>query len=245
MRHTHPGPASLRHGRSLGAGRRAQPIYRCGNDLLAGAVPGGRHGGRGHRRAHAPRSAPKRAASPPPNARLAAERERERSRSRSKRGCRPSTAAPRHASALRPQRRRRPRLPKTAAKKKAAAPERPRRTVTAAAPRKYADRQRLGRRWSAPRRPAVAGTSPTTSPSIRCAPGRPGCSSPGRPARTAARRSGRRTRCSAPGRSGRSPAPIEIAWFGHSGSHTSQLMHSSVISRAMVCACCALSRRRP
>jgi hypothetical protein len=28
--------------------------------------------------------------------------------------------------------------------------------------------------------------------------------------------------------------PIEIAWFGHSGSHTSQLMHSSVIISAMV-----------
>src|SRR5262245_23199197 len=25
-----------------------------------------------------------------------------------------------------------------------------------------------------------------------------------------------------------------MAWFGHSGSHTSQLMHSSVISRAML-----------
>src|SRR5471032_1705209 len=37
--------------------------------------------------------------------------------------------------------------------------------------------------------------------------------------------------------------PIEIASFGHSGSHTSQLMHSSVINRAMLYSLRPASRR--
>ena len=49
----------------------------------------------------------------------------------------------------------------------------------------------------------------------------------------AARRNGRRIRCTCADRSRRSPRPCESRRFGHSGSHTSQLMHWSVMISAM------------
>ena len=82
-------------------------------------------------------------------------------------------------------------------------------------------------------KPSAADTSPATAPCSPHAWGRRRCSRPGRHRCTATRRNGRRIRCIVGESMTNISSPAEMALFGHSGSHTAQLMQSSLISKAM------------